>query len=290
VPARVRAAFVEEVLGLLELSAIADCQVGAASGGASGALAPGERKRLTIGVELVSNAPVIFLDEPTSGLDSRAAAVVMRVLHNIAATGRTIICTIHQPSADLFLKFDDLLLLQRGGWQVYLGPLGADGDAGDLKAYLATLPGARPCPDGMNPASWMLDVLGGTDSSAGAHLRAAAAKAAAKAAAAAAGADADKPAAAAGSGGPSALDGQMLQLSLRASTTWAAALQRMAPLCAPAPGATKVTFASARARSLAAQYAILVAAQWQSYNRNVAFNMGRISALTGLSIMFGIIW
>ena len=65
-------------------------------------LAPAERKRLTIGVELCGNAPVIFLDEPTSGLDSRAAAVVMRVVRNVASTGRTIICTIHQPSADLF--------------------------------------------------------------------------------------------------------------------------------------------------------------------------------------------
>ncbi len=73
---------------------------------------------LTIGVEVVSNAPVIFLDEPTSGLDSRAAAVVMRVIRNIANSGRTVICTIHQPSAALFFQFDDLLLLQRGGTQV----------------------------------------------------------------------------------------------------------------------------------------------------------------------------
>ena len=81
-------------------------------------LSPGERKRLTIGVELVSNAPIIFCDEPTSGLDSRAAAVVMRVLRAVANTGRTCIVTVHQPSAELFFMFDDLLLLQRGGYQV----------------------------------------------------------------------------------------------------------------------------------------------------------------------------
>ena len=50
--------------------------------------------------------------------DSRAAAVVMRVLRAVAATGRTVICTIHQPSSELFLMFDDLLLLQRGGYEV----------------------------------------------------------------------------------------------------------------------------------------------------------------------------
>ena len=92
-----RADFVEEVLHLLELADIADRKVGAP--GAPDALSPGERKRLTIGVELCSNAPVIFADEATSGLDSRAASVVMRVLRAIAATGRTVICTIHQVSS-----------------------------------------------------------------------------------------------------------------------------------------------------------------------------------------------
>lgn len=86
--------------------------------GAPDGLSAGERKRLTIAVELCSNAAVLFVDEATTGLDSRAAAVVMRVLRAVAATGRTIICTIHQPSSELFFYFDDLLLLKRGGYQV----------------------------------------------------------------------------------------------------------------------------------------------------------------------------
>ena len=87
----------------------------------------------------------------------------MRVVKNVAATGRTVICTIHQPSADLFHMFDDLLLLQRGGYMVYCGPLGFNGT--HMIRYMEGLPKTRPCPQGMNPASWMLDVLAGTDSS-----------------------------------------------------------------------------------------------------------------------------
>ena len=69
---------------------------------------------LTVAVELVSNAPVFFLDEPTSGLDSRAALIVMTEVKKVANMGRTVISTIHQPSREIFLMFDDLLLLQRG--------------------------------------------------------------------------------------------------------------------------------------------------------------------------------
>lgn len=119
-------AFVEEVLDLLELRSIADRLIGE-TGSANG-LAPGQRKILTVGVELVSNAPILFLDvrprpiqclcrpshspapppqEPTSGLDSRAAALVIGVVRNIASTGRTVITTIHQPNSDIFFKFDE---------------------------------------------------------------------------------------------------------------------------------------------------------------------------------------
>jgi len=96
-------------------------------------------------------------------LDSRAAAVVVRVMKRIAQRGRTVITTIHQPSAELFLMMDNLLLLQRGGWEVYFGPVGARGR--DLVRYLEAIPGTPRCPRRMNPASWMLDVLAGSDSS-----------------------------------------------------------------------------------------------------------------------------
>lgn len=68
------------------------------------------RKRMTIAVELVANPSIIFMDEPTSGLDARAAAAVMRTVRNTGDTGRTIVCTIHQPGIDIFEAFDEVKL------------------------------------------------------------------------------------------------------------------------------------------------------------------------------------
>jgi ABC-type multidrug transport system ATPase subunit len=67
-----------------------------------------QRKRLTVAVELVANPSIIFMDEPTSGLDARAAAIVMRTVRNTVDTGRTVVCTIHQPSIDIFEAFDEV--------------------------------------------------------------------------------------------------------------------------------------------------------------------------------------
>lgn len=104
-----------QIIVMLELDDVADTLVGASDGG----LPVGEKKRYTIGVELVTNPSVLFLgalcvhvyvsvcvcmcvtlalhcsDEPTSGLDSRSAAVVMRVIKRVALSGRTVIATIH---------------------------------------------------------------------------------------------------------------------------------------------------------------------------------------------------
>ena len=97
--------FVNQVLETIELDEIKDSLVGIP--GISG-LSIEQRKRLTVAVELVANPSIIFMDEPTSGLDARAAAIVMRVVKNIVETGRTIVCTIHQPSIDIFEAFDEV--------------------------------------------------------------------------------------------------------------------------------------------------------------------------------------
>ncbi|KAG0455168.1 hypothetical protein HPP92_024460 [Vanilla planifolia] len=91
--------------------------------GVSG-LSTEQRKRLTIAVELFANPSIIFMDEPTSGLDARAAAIVMRTVRSTVQTGRTVVCTIHQPSIDIFESFDELMLMKRGGKVVYYGSLG----------------------------------------------------------------------------------------------------------------------------------------------------------------------
>lgn len=75
----------------------------------------GERKRTSIGVELITDPSLIFLDEPTTGLDSFTATSVMETLGDLARYGnRTVISTIHQPNSDIFEMFDMLLLLARG--------------------------------------------------------------------------------------------------------------------------------------------------------------------------------
>jgi translation initiation factor RLI1 len=97
--------FIEEVMELVELKPLRDALVGLP--GVNG-LSTEQRKRLTIAVELVANPSIIFMDEPTSGLDARAAAIVMRTVRNTVDTGRTVVCTVHQPSIDIFEAFDEV--------------------------------------------------------------------------------------------------------------------------------------------------------------------------------------
>ncbi|KAG7388128.1 hypothetical protein PHYPSEUDO_013088 [Phytophthora pseudosyringae] len=117
-----------------------------------------QMKRLTIGVELAAQPSVIFLDEPTSGLDARSAKLIMDGVRKVADSGRTIICTIHQPSAEVFYLFDSLLLLKRGGETVFYGDLGRD--CCHLIEYFESIPGTASLPLGYNPATWMLECIG----------------------------------------------------------------------------------------------------------------------------------
>jgi len=99
--------FIEEVMELVELKPLRNALVGLP--GVNG-LSTEQRKRLTIAVDLDANPSIIFMDEPTSGLDARAAAIVMRTVRNTVDTGRTVVCTIHQPSIDMFEAFDEVSL------------------------------------------------------------------------------------------------------------------------------------------------------------------------------------
>lgn len=146
--------YVEDVIDLLEMTEYADALVGVSGEG----LNIEQRKRLTIGVELVAKPDLlIFLDEPTSGLDSQTAWSICKLIRKLADNGQAILCTIHQPSAILLQEFDRLLLLQKGGQTVYFGELGKDFRT--LIDYFERK-GGHPCPSGTNPADWMLEVIG----------------------------------------------------------------------------------------------------------------------------------
>ncbi|XP_058209583.1 pleiotropic drug resistance protein 2-like isoform X2 [Rhododendron vialii] len=150
---KTRKMFVEEVMELVELNPIRNFLVGLP--GVDG-LSTEQRKRLTIAVELVANPSIIFMDEPTSGLDARAAAIVMRTVRNTVDTGRTVVCTIHQPSIDIFEAFDELLLMRRGGQVIYAGPLGRQ--SRELIEYFEAVSGVPKIKDGYNPATWVLEI------------------------------------------------------------------------------------------------------------------------------------
>lgn len=146
-------AYVEEVIGLLEMEDIADAMIGDPTTG----LAVEERKRVTIGVELAAKPQLLlFLDEPTSGLDSQSAFNIVRFLKKLSNAGQAILCTIHQPNASLFELFDRLLLLQRGGECVYFGDIGKDSQT--LLGYFAKH--GAICPPDANPADFMLNTIG----------------------------------------------------------------------------------------------------------------------------------
>ncbi|KAI3737603.1 hypothetical protein L2E82_27611 [Cichorium intybus] len=150
---KTRKSFVDEVMDLVELNPLRDALVGLP--GVNG-LSTEQRKRLTIAVELVANPSIIFMDEPTSGLDARAAAIVMRTVRNTVDTGRTVVCTIHQPSIDIFEAFDELFLMKRGGQELYVGPVGRH--SCELIKYFEDINGVSKIKDGYNPATWMLEV------------------------------------------------------------------------------------------------------------------------------------
>ncbi|KAM0548856.1 hypothetical protein ACHAPJ_009712 [Fusarium lateritium] len=152
--------YVETVISLLGMDAYADAIIGFPGEG----LNVEQRKRLTIGVELVARPQLLlFLDEPTSGLDSQTSWSICDLMEKLTKSGQAILCTIHQPSAMLFQRFDRLLLLAKGGKTVYFGEVGQNSQV--LMDYF-TRNGCPPLPPKANPAEHMLEIIGATP---GAH-------------------------------------------------------------------------------------------------------------------------
>lgn len=145
--------YVDTVIGLLNMEEYADAVIGVPGEG----LNVEQRKRLTIGVELAARPQLLlFFDEPTSGLDSQTSWSICNLMEKLTKNGQAILCTIHQPSAMLFERFDRLLLLSKGK-TIYFGDIGKNSNI--LVDYF-THNGAHDLPAKSNPAEYMLEVIG----------------------------------------------------------------------------------------------------------------------------------
>ncbi|KAI8631803.1 ABC transporter [Xylariaceae sp. FL1651] len=153
VPDEEKNAHVEAVIRTLEMEDIADALIGVPGAG----LNLEQRKRVTIGVELSARPDILLLDEPTSGLDGQSALTIGRLLRKLAESGQTVLCTIHQPAAELIELFDHLVLLVPGGRLAYDGPLG-DKCSRALE-YFTRSSSAPPCGDNENPAEYLVQVV-----------------------------------------------------------------------------------------------------------------------------------
>ncbi|KAH9418915.1 ABC-2 type transporter [Dermatophagoides pteronyssinus] len=139
---------IDQVMQELGLDKCADTRVGGSRffKGISG----GELKRLSFAAEVLTNPSIMFCDEPTSGLDSFMAANLVSIINKMAQLGRTIICTIHQPSSETFQMFQNLLLLADGRVAYF----------GEIKSaiqHFATI--GHQCPENYNPADFFVHEL-----------------------------------------------------------------------------------------------------------------------------------
>jgi len=143
------AIIVDSILELLQITDIRDIIVGSAT---TRGISGGQRKRVSIGLELVMRPSVLILDEPTSGLDAATSRSIMRSLKSLSQHGVSVVATIHQPRPDVFYSFNSILLLAEGR-TVYAGT------PTDSVLYMERMGFQAPLNE--NPADWLLDVLSG---------------------------------------------------------------------------------------------------------------------------------
>ncbi|OWZ21089.1 ABC transporter [Phytophthora megakarya] len=248
VPNKVKRDTVRECLDLLDLHPIADRIVRGAS--------MEQLKRLTVGVELAAQPSILFLDEPTSGLDAAAAKAIMEGVQKVARSGRTVLTTIHQPSAEVFGLFDSVLLLQRGGRTVFFGDVGPQ--CRDLVNYFEQLPGVSPLQPEANPATWMLECIG-AGVNAGDKI----------------------------SGNTLSIDFADIFQTSKLQEQLSATMKEPGVAC-PSEDLAELVFASKRAAGALVQLHFLVQRSFRSYWRTASYNITRVGISLVLALIFGV--
>ena len=142
------ASYVEKLLGIdfINNSIVGSVEKRGISGG--------QRKRVSVAMEIMKEPALFFLDEPTSGLDSATSLSLMHSLRHLSKKGVNVICTIHQPRYEIFEKVDNILLLAPGGSVAYFGPAATMSDY-----FMYRL--KYTCPKNSNIADFVMDVLSG---------------------------------------------------------------------------------------------------------------------------------
>ncbi|KAF3576038.1 hypothetical protein DY000_02032915 [Brassica cretica] len=142
----------QRAINIIQELSLERCQDTMIGGSFVRGVSGGERKRVCIGNEIMTNPSLLFLDEPTSSLDSTTALKIVQMLQSIAKAGKTIVTTIHQPSSRLFHRFDKLVVLSRGSLLYF-------GKASEAMSYFSSI-GCSPLLS-MNPAEFLLDLANG---------------------------------------------------------------------------------------------------------------------------------
>ncbi|EFA09850.1 Protein scarlet-like Protein [Tribolium castaneum] len=142
---------IHEILKSLGLTKCLNTRIGI--NGESKVLSGGEKKRLAFATELLTDPPILFCDEPTTGLDSYSAQKIVTMMNTMASSGKTILCTIHQPSSDIFAMFSQLILMADGRI-AFIGSAASALDFFQKAGYR--------CPTSYNPADFFIKTLATT--------------------------------------------------------------------------------------------------------------------------------
>ncbi|XP_024517948.1 ABC transporter G family member 11 [Selaginella moellendorffii] len=140
----------EMVESVITEMGLGDCKHTVVGGWFSRGLSGGEKRRVSIALEILTQPSLLFMDEPTSGLDSASAFYVIKTIKNLATSKRTVIMSIHQPSSEVFEQFDNLCLLSQGAL-IYFG------DAMEASTFFECA--GFPCPLRRNPSDHYLRVI-----------------------------------------------------------------------------------------------------------------------------------